>query len=323
MEKSPEAFRTISEVADWLGVPTHVLRFWESRFSQVKPVKRAGGRRYYRPSDMLLLGGIKRLLHDDGMTIRGVQKLLREEGVKHVASFSQSLDTGGPMRDVTPAEEAAPSPMAVDVEPEPVDNVVPMAQAASAEGESPQAGNAMDAGPEELAPVAEDLDSAPDDVPEVVEEADTGPVETPEIAAEAPQTGPAEPEYAPEDDRASPLVEEEPVPELSFLRRPAPEAAEADAGEAAPPREDTQTQADLFTSRRSAAAAPPPPEHAPKGTPEAPDVPDTDPEDDDPAFPARPGLAAWFRGVPPSRLEADPALVAHAVSELRAIRARL
>ena len=78
MEKSPDAFRTISEVADWLDVPTHVLRFWESRFKQIKPVKRAGGRRYYRPSDMALIGGIKVLLHDEGMTIRGAQKLLRE-----------------------------------------------------------------------------------------------------------------------------------------------------------------------------------------------------------------------------------------------------
>ncbi|WP_235971070.1 MerR family transcriptional regulator [Palleronia pontilimi] len=92
MAKSPDAFRTISEVADWLNVPTHVLRFWESRFSQVKPVKRAGGRRYYRPTDMELLGGIKRLLHDDGLTIRGVQKLLREEGVRHVASLAPPLD---------------------------------------------------------------------------------------------------------------------------------------------------------------------------------------------------------------------------------------
>ncbi|MEL6168136.1 MAG: MerR family transcriptional regulator [Pseudomonadota bacterium] len=91
MEKSPDAFRTISEVADWLDVPTHVLRFWESRFSQVKPVKRAGGRRYYRPNDMLLIGGIKVLLHDEGMTIRGVQKLLREEGIKHVAGYSKPL----------------------------------------------------------------------------------------------------------------------------------------------------------------------------------------------------------------------------------------
>ena len=91
MEKSPDAFRTISEVADWLGVQTHVLRFWESRFAQVKPVKRAGGRRYYRPGDMALIGGIKRLLHDDGMTIRGVQKLLREAGVRHVQSLSPPL----------------------------------------------------------------------------------------------------------------------------------------------------------------------------------------------------------------------------------------
>ncbi len=87
MKKSPDAFRTISEVAEWLDVPTHVLRFWESRFAQVKPVKRAGGRRYYRPADMQLIGGIKVLLHDEGMTIRGVQKLLRDEGIKHVAGI--------------------------------------------------------------------------------------------------------------------------------------------------------------------------------------------------------------------------------------------
>lgn len=92
-KKSPDAFRTISEVADWLGVPTHVLRFWESRFTQVKPVKRAGGRRYYRPADMELLGGIRKLLHEDGMTIRGAQKLLREHGVKHVAAMSRPLDS--------------------------------------------------------------------------------------------------------------------------------------------------------------------------------------------------------------------------------------
>ncbi|WP_170759527.1 MerR family transcriptional regulator [Ruegeria lacuscaerulensis] len=92
MSKSPDAFRTISEVADWLGVQAHVLRFWESRFSQVKPVKRAGGRRYYRPNDMRLLGGIKKLLHEDGITIKGVQRILREQGVNHVASLSQSLD---------------------------------------------------------------------------------------------------------------------------------------------------------------------------------------------------------------------------------------
>ncbi len=92
MEKSPDAFRTISEVADWLGIQAHVLRFWESKFTQVKPVKRAGGRRYYRPADMMLLGGIKKLLHEDGMTIKGVQKVLREQGIATVSELSQSLD---------------------------------------------------------------------------------------------------------------------------------------------------------------------------------------------------------------------------------------
>lgn len=92
MSKSADAFRTISEVADWLGVQTHVLRFWESKFTQVKPVKRAGGRRYYRPADMLLLGGIRKLLHDDGLTIKGVQKILREEGMAHVSDMSNPLD---------------------------------------------------------------------------------------------------------------------------------------------------------------------------------------------------------------------------------------
>ncbi|MGI9367971.1 MAG: MerR family transcriptional regulator [Ruegeria sp.] len=91
MSKSPDAFRTISEVADWLGVQAHVLRFWESRFTQVKPVKRAGGRRYYRPNDMRLLGGIKKLLHDDGITIKGVQRILREQGVSHVSALSPGL----------------------------------------------------------------------------------------------------------------------------------------------------------------------------------------------------------------------------------------
>ncbi|WP_424967616.1 MerR family transcriptional regulator [Dinoroseobacter sp. S375] len=111
MEKSADAFRTISEVADWLGVPTHVLRFWESKFSQVKPVKRAGGRRYYRPNDMALLAGIRVLLHDDGMTIRGVQKLLREKGAKHVAErCDRSLTEAPAAPEPTAPEPAAQAP---------------------------------------------------------------------------------------------------------------------------------------------------------------------------------------------------------------------
>ena len=134
MEKSREAFRTISEVAEWLDVPTHVLRFWESRFSQIKPVKRAGGRRYYRPSDMRVIGGVKTLLHDQGMTIRGVQKLFREQGVKHISSYSPGIfgegsDAGHDEQviehETVPAEpgDVPPSPSARsthDASPDPV-----------------------------------------------------------------------------------------------------------------------------------------------------------------------------------------------------------
>lgn len=88
MDKAADAFRTISEVSELLDTPAHVLRFWESRFPQIRPVKRAGGRRYYRPADVALLTGIKRLLHDEGLTIRGVQKILREQGVRHVAGVA-------------------------------------------------------------------------------------------------------------------------------------------------------------------------------------------------------------------------------------------
>ncbi len=84
MDKSRDAFKTISEVAEELGVPQHVLRFWEGKFHQVKPMKRGGGRRYYRPGDVELLHGIKKLLYGDGFTIKGVQKILREQGLAYV-----------------------------------------------------------------------------------------------------------------------------------------------------------------------------------------------------------------------------------------------
>lgn len=87
--KSPEAFRTISEVSIELEVPQHVLRFWEGRFAQIKPVKRAGGRRYYRPEDIDLLRGIRALLYLEGFTIKGVQKVLRERGLRYVAEFGR------------------------------------------------------------------------------------------------------------------------------------------------------------------------------------------------------------------------------------------
>ncbi|MDP1700602.1 MAG: MerR family transcriptional regulator [Aestuariivirga sp.] len=89
MEKSPEAFRTISEAAEELDVPQHVLRFWETRFAQIKPMKRAGGRRYYRPADLELLKGIRSLLYSEGYTIRGVQRILKEEGVAYVSGVGR------------------------------------------------------------------------------------------------------------------------------------------------------------------------------------------------------------------------------------------
>jgi len=89
--KSPDAFRTISEVSDELGLPQHVLRFWETRFTQIKPMKRGGGRRLYRPDHIALLRGIKALLYDDGMTIKGVQKVLREKGTKTVIARGHSV----------------------------------------------------------------------------------------------------------------------------------------------------------------------------------------------------------------------------------------
>ena len=110
MSKSADAFRTISEVAEWLDLPTHVLRFWESKFSQIKPVKRAGGRRYYRPRDMQLIGGLKTLLHDDGMTIRGAQKLLKENGVQHVIDLSPPLEAGLEA-EIDPTETATEAPV--------------------------------------------------------------------------------------------------------------------------------------------------------------------------------------------------------------------
>jgi DNA-binding transcriptional MerR regulator len=102
LDKAPDAFRTISEVADEIDVPQHVLRFWESRFTQIKPMKRGGGRRYYRPDDVDLLRGVRHLLYGEGYTIRGVQRILRDEG----SAFVQNVWRAG--------AEPAPPPQADD-----------------------------------------------------------------------------------------------------------------------------------------------------------------------------------------------------------------
>jgi len=111
LDKAPDAFRTISEVADELDVPQHVLRFWESRFPQIRPMKRAGGRRYYRPDDVDLLRGIRHLLYGEGYTIRGVQRILREQGPKFVQAVWQpgAAQPAARPEDKAP-EEAEPLP---------------------------------------------------------------------------------------------------------------------------------------------------------------------------------------------------------------------
>jgi DNA-binding transcriptional MerR regulator len=96
MAKGPEAFRTISEAADELHVPQHVLRFWETKFSFIRPMKRAGGRRFYRPQDLAVLKGVRRLLHDEGYTIKGVQRLHREQGVRRLVAAGEGEGVAAP-----------------------------------------------------------------------------------------------------------------------------------------------------------------------------------------------------------------------------------
>jgi len=110
LSKGPDAFRTISEAADALGVPQHVLRFWETKFSFIRPMKRAGGRRFYRPQDIQVLRGVQRLLHDEGYTIKGVQKLHRDQGLRRLVEVAG----GGAMIDLEPELDAPASPLRFD-----------------------------------------------------------------------------------------------------------------------------------------------------------------------------------------------------------------
>ncbi|QFU16582.1 MerR family transcriptional regulator [Microvirga thermotolerans] len=98
LDKGPDAFRTISEVAEDLDLPQHVLRFWETRFPAIRPLKRGGGRRYYRPEDVDLLKGIRHLLYGEGYTIRGVQRILKEEGVRFVQAVGRGEQAVAPSR---------------------------------------------------------------------------------------------------------------------------------------------------------------------------------------------------------------------------------
>jgi DNA-binding transcriptional MerR regulator len=132
LAKGPEAFRTISEAADELGVPQHVLRFWESRFSFIRPMKRAGGRRFYRPQDIVVLRGVMRLLHDEGYTIKGVQRLHREEGIRRVVGASET-PAEAPQREPAPEPVAAVAEAPSAVQREALLDTLGMLEAAKAE----------------------------------------------------------------------------------------------------------------------------------------------------------------------------------------------
>ncbi len=251
MAKSADAFRTISEVAEWLDTPAHVLRFWESKFSQVKPVKRAGGRRYYRPADMKLLGGIKQLLHEDGLTIKGVQKILREQGIKHVAGLSQPLDEvteaeATEAADVTievAIEDTAPSSAdVVNLRPEP-DSSASKAPSATAKAKAASAAKADEQAAAEAAKK------------ETESQASEG------QATEAPETvsgAPSEAEGTPAKDAAPTMP--------SFLHRAAPEETPTTDNM---PADSAESSVDVVED-----AAP-----APTKRPDTPSVPE-DPTDD-------------------------------------------
>ncbi|MFC6643038.1 MULTISPECIES: MerR family transcriptional regulator [Sulfitobacter] len=339
MVKSPDAFRTISEVADWLGIQAHVLRFWESKFTQVKPIKRAGGRRYYRPADMLLLGGIKKLLHDDGLTIKGVQKILREEGMTHVSSLSAPLDEldfaeprpapkpdiirpetgvvlnfGGAKSDAVPeadvsdedAEEAEP---AADLG----ENALPVEEPASA----------AEAAPVEEAPKAPE--AAPVAVPRrsPVPPADDHPRATPDPLAPSDSATPD----APQLDEPAADAAVEPAPAMSVPSKPEPSEPEPASNASLPdflkrplaPEPEQATEAAPDPAPEPAEAAPQEDEvdHTPK--PAIIDLPDFTPEAD---FPASPGLLSVGARVHRLPRDVQPR-VAGLLLDLAELRARM
>jgi DNA-binding transcriptional MerR regulator len=149
LDKAPDAFRTISEVADDLDIPQHVLRFWESRFSQIKPMKRGGGRRYYRPDDVALLRGIRHLLYGQGYTIRGVQRILREQGIRFVQTV---WEEGAEQPAMSDEDEGAAVERAEDEDIEAEAGSAPVA--APSERREPVFAEAADHGTPRRAPVA-------------------------------------------------------------------------------------------------------------------------------------------------------------------------
>lgn len=252
MAKSADAFRTISEVAEWLEVPAHVLRFWESKFTQVKPVKRAGGRRYYRPADMRLLGGIKLLLHDEGMTIKGVQKILREEGVQHVAALSRGL-----------GDASGDQPLDIAANPEPQ----PPAQVLSFERptENTSAGNTPE--------ITEDAFQQPETEPENHAPSGDHIEEDDVAAAEAITDDTSEPADA---DGAQGA--EDPVPNMFAEDTTSPEPPATCGQEQGPEPEPSTESENLFTASGDASGAPVSADEPTVTLPPLPALPDDPPD---------------------------------------------
>jgi DNA-binding transcriptional MerR regulator len=293
MAKSADAFRTISEVADWLGVQTHVLRFWESKFTQVKPVKRAGGRRYYRPVDMLLLGGIQKLLHEDGLTIKGVQKILREKGIAHVSALSAAVD-GVSSADLAATKSVAPTklapfeqvttdeaePVTADIvpfiqDPRPGEAVEPVDRPSFTQDAVVMPEDAVEAADVEDAASTAPVDANPsEDLPEATQDEPTPVAPDIEADADADATSAAQgletqPVAAPPQSEA--VVTEDSQDEVAATQTPEPSTA---------PEENLASDAqDAVTDEPSELAAAPEPEIIPpepivevEATPEQPEV---------------------------------------------------
>ena len=271
MSKSPDAFRTISEVAEWLDVPAHVLRFWESKFTQVKPVKRAGGRRYYRPTDMLLLGGIQNLLHDKGLSIKDAQALLREEGIQHVQSLSKPLD--GEEEDESPIEAKPASkwvdPAAAAPEAEklrrPVVDREPLSEEEHAPRKvAPPAPPPYPAGPGADAPQADVAPSAPVEAPLPASDTAHAPASTShEVESPAPAAAPQASEdvapTGPASDDDTPIADNAPSTTLEDMgavpAAPSPTAApQSDVAPQTTPAAPTPTRAPVAPAASVGAA---------------------------------------------------------------------
>ncbi len=303
MSKSPDAFRTISEVADWLGIQAHVLRFWESKFTQVKPVKRAGGRRYYRPVDMLLLGGIKKLLHEDGLTIKGVQKILREQGVEYVSAGSRPLDS--PARDDLGAPGALPKVVRIQSRGAPIP-----------EHDSGPVGDAdtvPDSPPESATPTPTTADAASDGnadtMPAPLSETAAGDGPDPDGVEAAGDTAPrSTPDRVDENTPAQPSLP-------SFLHRP----AQPELFDAATPEPDPDSIGETTRDETEETPSEPDPDRPPQRVARQIEIADPPPEDEIAYRPGLLGQLVRVRSLSPNQA----AEIAPVVADLRALFDRL